>query len=87
MPYSSIQTNANFLFTWLPSKFGKGVVAADELCVLSTILSSMSGLGSNYFLLLSEKQRRRSVEEKVITHLNVQSTERSTIEFEIWRLI
>ena len=62
---------------------GKGAVAADELCVLSTILSSMSGLGSNYFLLTSEKQRRRSVEEKVITHLNLQSTERSTIEFEI----
>ena len=43
----------------------------------------MSGLGSNYFLLLREKQRRRSVEEKVITHLNLQSKERSTIEFEI----
>ena len=42
---------------------GKGAVAADKLCVLSTILSSMSGLGSNYFLLLREKQRRRSVEK------------------------
>ena len=38
-------------------------MAVDGLGVLSTILSSMSGLGSNYFLLPIEKHRRRSVEK------------------------